>query len=62
MGKIIDYKIVTVTMHRLEGDAPNALTAKVNELIARGWEPLGGVGVSGDSDRYSQAMVRRKES
>ncbi len=35
------------------------LTAKVNEAIARGWEPLGGVTVS-DKGTVAQAMVKRR--
>jgi hypothetical protein len=46
----------------LESDDTLRLMAEVNQHIAKGWKPLGGVGCwydrSNESVRYVQAMVR----
>lgn len=53
MNEIIEYQVV-------HNDYWNYIRTEVNELMARGWEPLGGVAV--DSDGCYQAMVRRREN
>ena len=48
MQNIINYEVLEeVALLRLE--------KKVHEMIAQGWQPLGGVGYTGE--RYMQAMV-----
>lgn len=44
------YKIVTKSnKHRIESE--------VNELISKGWKPIGGVSYSDELDEYNQAMI-----
>jgi hypothetical protein len=33
----------------------------VNRYIAEGWEPLGGIAISSDSQWFSQAMIRPRQ-
>jgi hypothetical protein len=55
-----DYTIV-------EDDTSSGLSSKVNNLLARGWEPAGGVSVShyrenpedAEQELWAQALVRR---
>lgn len=37
------------------------LARKVNEEIAKGWEPLGGVCFDGGFGVWAQAMIKRRE-
>lgn len=54
MSKVAnDYIIVTA-------DGAVALEMKVFEFLTEGWQPIGGV--SFDSNKYLQAMVKYKES
>lgn len=61
-GEIVDYKAVSESNSDL-------LTHKVNQLIKRGYVPIGGVSVSNTYDKddwksielHSQSMVRYKE-
>lgn len=57
----------------LEGDSPRELREQVEELLADGWVPIGGVSVlrwtyelhDGDYEtawRYTQAMVKPRAS
>jgi hypothetical protein len=39
----------------------NELEVAVNELIANGWEPLGGIGGDGNYGGYAQAMIKREK-
>ena len=57
MNRITDYKLV-------ESDERTEIEKKVQELIAKGWQPLGGIstfqaiGPDGcDYSGYAQAMV-----
>jgi len=54
MSDIIEYDIVG-------NDIESCLVGAVNDLIAQGWSPLGGIAIdqgSGYSPSYIQAMVR----
>jgi hypothetical protein len=50
--KIVAYE--TVSAH------PDSLADRVNELIAKGWQPLGGP-VAASSSYFYQAVVRYKK-
>ena len=50
MSRIIEYAIIT-------GKNSQDLTTKVNEKLAEGWRPRGGLAVNGD--QLLQAIVRR---
>jgi hypothetical protein len=63
MGKIIDYKVVTVSFEGSEETtAELGLEKKVKALMKDGWEPLGGVASYGPPIKLSQSMVRRDNS
>ena len=55
----MDYQIAT-------GYGPSELALRVNELLDRGWKPVGGVAVeppsNGYAALYSQALTSTKES
>ena len=69
--KIINYCIVTAD-YEAKGDAVELIEFLVNEKIAEGWQPLGGVAITRctgywdgdpyDYTRYSQAMVKYEET
>jgi hypothetical protein len=64
----MEYKILVkkignaLAMTRKVDQAADDLAREVNEYVARGWEPLGGVamGVAGTAPYLLQAMIRRR--
>jgi hypothetical protein len=58
-GRVVEYRLVERQWHDRRD-----FTHAVNALIAEGWEPVGGVGVtgreSGGLERCVQAMIRRE--
>ncbi len=62
----MEYKIlvkkVGMGLTRKIDQAAEELAKEVNEYIARGWEPAGGiaVGAVGSASYLTQAMVRRR--
>jgi hypothetical protein len=55
MPRIVEYTLAT------SDDDESEVTQKVNELIAQGFQPLGGVSVTTTREAYvcyAQAMVR----
>ena len=64
----MEYKILVkkignaLAMTRKVDQAADDLAREVNEYVARGWEPLGGVamGVAGAAPYLLQAMIRRR--
>jgi hypothetical protein len=53
MEEVIEYKVVT-------GDKTDLLSKVVNDAIAEGFQPFGGIAIAQLQDRiwYSQAMVK----
>lgn len=54
----MQYKIVTISGGFSFKGAIEKLTREVNDAIAVGWEPLGGVVLIGT--HYVQAMLKRR--
>lgn len=52
------YRIVQVTYHFSPKKALEQFEREVNEAMALGWEPTGGVVLAGGT--YIQAMVKRR--
>jgi hypothetical protein len=51
---IVDYRVLkSLTSDKLE--------TQVNDLIAKGWQPQGGVSLSSTGDWYCQAMVKHEQ-
>ncbi len=67
-GAIVEYKVVRGSYNASElfERGREEFVAVVNEMLGKGWEPLGGVSVSSSVDAYdtfiliTQAMVRRR--
>ncbi len=62
----MEYKVIVrkvgMGLTRKIDQAAEELTKEVNEHIARGWEPAGGVamGVAGTAPFLLQAVIRRR--
>jgi hypothetical protein len=61
----MEYKVIVKKVGGLTRKVDNAaeeLMRDVNEHIARGWEPIGGVemGVAGTAPYLLQAVIRRR--
>jgi hypothetical protein len=54
----MQYQIISVSAVFSGSKALEKLTKEVNEAIALGWEPQGGVAVA--ANQYIQAMVKRR--
>jgi len=54
----MQYKVIAITNIFSPKKALERLVAEVNEAIALGWEPLGGIAV--EQTRVLQAMVKRR--
>lgn len=46
----------------LYADVPAMLENKVEELILKGWEPIGGVAIGEKNSRFMQAMVYKPKA
>jgi len=55
----MQYKIITVTAVFSATRALEEFTKQVNEAIALGWEPIGGLATVG-CQRFYQAMIKRR--
>jgi hypothetical protein len=67
------YRVVTSVSRQVNGkagdvqqeEAISALVSEVEGMIAEGWEPIGGVAISGVGEtpfvRYLQAMINKSE-
>lgn len=55
----MEYKLVTVTFVVSQTSALEEITKAVNDSIAQGWEPLGGLTVVRDGCLV-QAMLKRR--
>lgn len=58
MNAITEYRVIAVSRAFSQKKAIRQLEQEVNEAIARGWEPIGGVAVGGNT--YYQALVKRR--
>ena len=58
MNAITEYRVITVSRAFSQKKALQQLEQEVNEAIARGWEPIGGVAMA--EHVYSQALVKRR--
>ena len=61
----MEYKVIVKKVGGITRKVDNAaeeLMREVNEHIARGWEPMGGVamGVAGTAPYILQAVIRRR--
>jgi hypothetical protein len=54
----MQYKIISVSAVFSGSKALEKLTKEVNEAIALGWEPMGGLTTCGNA--FYQAMVKRR--
>jgi hypothetical protein len=54
----MQYRIITVNAVFSRGAALEKLARAVNDAIALGWEPVGGLTISGQG--YHQAMIKRR--
>jgi hypothetical protein len=59
--KIVVKKVRSVFAAKVD-QAAEDLTREVNENVARGWEPVGGVtiGAAGGASYLLQAMIKRR--
>ena len=55
----MEYKVVTAQAVLSPTKAIEKLAAAVNDAIALGWEPLGGLVIS-DAGLVAQAMIKRR--
>lgn len=55
----MEYKILTAQVVFSRSSALEKLVLAVNEAIAAGWEPLGGIAFS-DAGLVGQAMIKRR--
>ena len=55
----MQYKIISVCAVFSRSKALDKLTREVNEAIALGWEPIGGLATLG-AQRFIQAMIKRR--
>jgi hypothetical protein len=56
----MEYKIVTAQHLLSSVKGVEKLTKAVNDLIALGWEPIGGVTFKENSGLAVQAMIKRR--
>lgn len=56
----MEYKLITVSFFWSSARAFAELTRAVNESIALGWEPMGGIAVLDQRGCLVQAMVKRR--
>jgi hypothetical protein len=56
----MQYRIINVSAMWSLKKALEKLTAEVNDAMAQGWEPLGGVCVTAHDGELLQAMVKRR--
>lgn len=56
----MEYKIVTAQQLLSPTKAVEKLAKAVNELVALGWEPVGGVAFNESSGLAAQAMIKRR--
>ena len=54
----MEYRIISVSYVVSVTKALEKLARSVNEAIARGWEPIGGVTIAGNI--LSQPMIKRR--
>ena len=54
----MQYQIISVTAVFSGTKALEKFTKEVNEAMAMGWEPVGGVAFSGNA--FFQAMIKRR--
>ena len=55
----MQYKIISVCAVFSRSKALEKLTKEVNEAIAMGWEPIGGLATVGGQS-FFQAMIKRR--
>jgi hypothetical protein len=56
----MEYKIVTAQKVLSPAKAVELLTKSVNDLIALGWEPIGGIAYNEGYGLVAQAMIKRR--
>ena len=56
----MEYKLITVSFCWSCDKAFEKLTHAVNDAIALGWEPVGGLAVLEKRGRLMQAMIKRR--
>ena len=56
----MEYKLITGSFFWSSDRAFEPLTLAVNDAIALGWEPAGGVSVLDQRGRLVQAMIQRR--
>ncbi len=56
----MEYKLITISFFWSSDRAFEELTRAVNDAIALGWEPVGGLAVLDQRGRLVQAMIKRR--